>query len=355
MTTLREQISFPALGARLLIVCLWLGAGFAIAYGGSPQSVIEPAGPQSAHINQLWWLMFYVCSGVFIVVIIFTFIALRGRRESSIGDTFPVDFPAPEAERRKRMVVISATAGTVLILFIFLVDSFLVGRGLTAELAAKQGVTIEVTGHQWWWEVRYPNVDASSIFTTANEIHIAVGVPVSFTLKSTDVIHSFWIPNLSGKKDLIPGKISTIWLQADKPGIYRGQCAEYCGHQHAHMALWVIAETQEQFNAWQKTQIQSALSPANASQQRGQQVFLSSACVMCHAINGTPAGSNIGPNLTHLASRNTIAAATLQNDRDHLAQWVSDSQQIKPGNHMPPNVLAPDDLQALLDYLQSLK
>jgi cytochrome c oxidase subunit 2 len=178
---------------------------------------------------------------------------------------------------------------------------------------------------------------------------------VTFSLKSGDVIHSFWVPNLSGKKDLIPGKIATIWLQADKPGVYRGQCAEYCGHQHAHMALWIIAEPREQFDAWQRNQIQEGVTPDNASQQRGQQVFLSSACVMCHAINGTVAGSNIGPNLTHVSNRNTIAAATLQNDRDHLAQWVTDSQTIKPGNRMPPNSLGPEDLQALLDYLQSLK
>jgi cytochrome c oxidase subunit 2 len=236
-----------------------------------------------------------------------------------------------------------------------MLDSFFVGRGLTAELDRKQGVNIEITGHQWWWEVRYQDPDASSIFTTANEIHIPVGVPVTFTLKATDVIHSFWVPNLHGKKDLIPGKVSTIWLQADKAGVYRGQCAEFCGHQHAHMALWIFAEPREQFDAWRRNQIQSAVAPASSTEQKGQQVFLSSACVMCHAINGTTAGANVGPNLTHLASRNTIAAATLPNDREHLAQWVSDSQQIKPGNRMPPNKLLPEDMQALLDYLQSLK
>jgi cytochrome c oxidase subunit 2 len=260
-----------------------------------------------------------------------------------------------EFERRSELIVVTSTALTIAILFAFMVDSFLVGRGLTAELERKQGVNIEVTGHQWWWEVRYQDVDASSIFTTANEIHIPVGVPVTFSLKSTDVIHSFWVPNLHGKKDLIPGKISTIWLQADNPGVYRGQCAEFCGHQHAHMALWIFAESREQFDAWRRNQIQSAVSPANYSEQRGQQVFLTSACVMCHAINGTPAGANAGPNLTHLATRNTIAAATLPNDRDHLAQWVDDSQKIKPGNRMPPNKFSPEDMQALLDYLQSLK
>jgi cytochrome c oxidase subunit 2 len=351
---MRSARTAAARDSKLLVI---FGCVFSSACGGRLQSVIDPAGPQSTHLNRLWWFMFIVCSIVFVLVLGFLLMAVFNKRSEN------PDFSASSlssktlsgSEPGRRTIVLVATAATVAILFAFLVDSFLVGRGLTAELGRKQGITIELTGHQWWWEARYLNVDASSIFTTANEIHIPVGVPVTFSLKSGDVIHSFWVPNLSGKKDLIPGKIATIWLQADQPGVYRGQCAEYCGHQHAHMALWIIAEPRDQFNAWQRNQIQEAVAPGNASQQRGQQVFLSSACVMCHAINGTVAGSNIGPNLTHVANRNTIAAATLQNDRDHLAQWVADSQTIKPGNRMPPNSLAPDDLQALLDYLQNLK
>jgi cytochrome c oxidase subunit 2 len=261
----------------------------------------------------------------------------------------------PEAERTRWKVISAAVALTIVILFVFLIASFIVGRGMTAELSLKQAVVIEVTGHQWWWEVRYLNSDASSIFTTANEIHVPVGVPVTLNLRAADVIHSFWVPNLHGKQDLIPGKIATIWLQADQAGNYRGQCAEYCGLQHAHMSLMVVAESRDQFNSWLANQIQSAPTPPTASAQRGQQIFLSSTCVMCHTINGTPAGSNIGPNLTHVASRQTIAAATLPNLRQHLSQWVVDSQKIKPGNRMPPNNLSPEDLHALLDYLQSLK
>ena len=345
-----------AIPIRIIAVLGWLVNQSVTAQAGGLQSVMDPAGPQSAHINRLWWFMFVVCTVVFVIVMVFTLMAVFRKRSEPAGPTTaPMLHPDAASERRTRLVVIGATGVTLVILFAFLVDSFLVGRGLTAELASKQAVTIEVTGHQWWWEVRYTNVDASSIFTTANEIHIPVGVPVTFSLRSTDVIHSFWVPNLSGKKDLIPGKIATIWLQADKPGVYRGQCAEYCGHQHAHMALWVIAEERPQFNAWLQNQVQSAATPSDSSQQRGQQVFLSSTCVMCHTINGTPAGSNIGPNLTHLASRNTIAAATLPNDRQHLTQWVTDSQQVKPGNRMPAHSLSPEDLQALLDYLQSLK
>jgi cytochrome c oxidase subunit 2 len=158
-----------------------------------------------------------------------------------------------------------------------------------------------------------------------------------------------------GKKDLIPGKINTIWLQADKPGVYRGQCAEYCGLQHAHMGLWIVAEPPDQFNAWRQNAEQTSVSPITDSQKHGQEVFLISACVMCHAINGTPAGSNIGPNLTHIGSRNTIAAGTLPNTREHLAHWIINSQNIKPGNKMPENNLSQADLEPLLDYLQSLK
>jgi cytochrome c oxidase subunit 2 len=244
---------------------------------------------------------------------------------------------------------------TTITLFVLLIYSFSTGRSLTADLAQKNGLSIEVTGKQWWWEVRYQDVDASNIFTTANEIHIPVGVPVTFTLRGADVIHSFWVPNLGGKKDLIPGKVSTVWLQADKPGVYRGQCAEYCGLQHARMAFWVVAEPQDQFNAWRQNQTQTSIPPATDSQKRGQQVFLTSTCVMCHAINGTQAGSNIGPNLTHIGSRNTLAAATLSNTRDHLAQWIVDPQRFKPGNRMPQNNLSDQDLQALVDYLASLK
>jgi len=323
--------------------------------GGGIQNAINPAGPQADNLSRLWWLMFIVCSVVFVIVMIALLLALRNRTQEAPSALQPMLQLPQQQERRRRNVVLSAISVTVIIMFVFLIASFSAGRSMTAELAHKNGLAIEVTGHQWWWEIRYDDVDASNIFTTANEIHIPVGVPVTFTLRGADVIHSFWVPNLAGKKDLIPGKVNTIWFQADKPGVYRGQCAEYCGLQHAQMALWVVAEPQEQFNAWRQNQTQTSTPPASDSQKRGQQVFLSSTCVMCHAINGTPAGSNIGPNLTHIASRNTIAAATMANTRDHLAQWIKDSQTVKPGNKMPQNNLSEADLNSLVDYLQSLK
>jgi cytochrome c oxidase subunit 2 len=321
---------------------------------GGAQTSINPAGPQSSQISRLWWLMFYVCAFVFVLVIAATATAIR-RRGNDQAEAFAVMNPSEQGENRRRNAVVAATSLTILILFVFLVVSFSIGRSLTGDVATKNALTIEITGHQWWWEVRYPDQSASNIFTTANEIHIPVGVPVTFNLRAADVIHSFWVPNLSGKKDLIPGKAASIWLQADQPGLYRGQCAEYCGLQHAHMALWIVAEPQAQFNAWRQNQTQTSIQAATESQRRGQQVFLSSSCVMCHAINGTAAGSNVGPNLTHVASRSMIAAATLQNTHEHLQQWVTNSQAIKPGNKMPQNNLKPEDLQSLLDYLESLK
>lgn len=339
------QRSFGRLTALLWVLCF--------SSCGGIQNSINPAGPQADNLSRLWWLMFTVCSVVFVIVMIALLLSLRNRTRDSLS--VPVlDLPR-EQERRRRNLMISAVTVTTIILFVFLIASFSAGRSMSANLAHKNGLAIEVTGHQWWWEVRYTDVDASNIFTTANEIHIPVGVPVTFTLHAGDVIHSFWVPNLAGKKDLIPGKVNTIWLQADKPGVYRGQCAEYCGLQHAQMALWVVAEPQDQFNAWRQSQTQTSVAPATDSQKRGQQVFLSSTCVMCHAVNGTAAGSNIGPNLTHVGSRNTIGAATMANTRDHLAQWIRDSQSIKPGNRMPQNNLSDADLQSLVDYLQSLK
>ena len=338
---------------RMFVACLVTTS--LSACGSGVHSALNPAGPQAENISKIWWLMFWVSAAVFVIVLAVLILALVKAKKQEGMDQIPELELTDAGKKRRTNTVLASVVATVLILFIFLIYSFVIGKGLTSELAQKNGVVIEITGHQWWWEVRYDNVDASSIFTTANEIHIPVGVPVTLSLKGGDVIHSFWVPNLHGKKDLIPGKISTIWLQADRPGVFRGQCAEYCGLQHAHMALWVVAESQQQFNNWMQSQIQEAASPATDSAKRGQQIFLSSACVMCHTISGTPAGSNIGPNLTHVASRQTIAAGTLDNNREHLASWVNNSQRIKPGNHMPAMSFSDSDLQPLLDYLQTLK
>jgi cytochrome c oxidase subunit 2 len=340
---------------RRVTTCLSaLSVGLCLSSCGGIQNAINPAGPNAENLSRLWWLMFTVCSIVFVLVMIAVLLSLR-KATAEAADRTSLLEPSEESERRRRNIIISATSITVIVLFVFLIASYSSGRSLRLNDPTKNGLSIDLTGHQWWWEVRYNDVDAGNIFTTANEIHIPVGVPVMFTLHGGDVIHSFWVPNLAGKKDLIPGKLSTMWLQADKPGVYRGQCAEYCGLQHAKMALWVVAEPQEQFNAWRQNQTQEAVAASSEAQKRGQQVFFSTTCVMCHAISGTAAGSNIGPNLTHVGSRHMLGAATLENTRDHLAQWIKNSQTFKPGNRMPQHDLSDADLQALVEYVQSLK
>lgn len=322
---------------------------------GGAQSVLNPAGPQAGRISRLWWFMFYVCAVVFVLVSISILVAaFRSRRRSH--DEFDAThiIPEPRSEQRMTRVVTGAIAVTTIILSVFLVASFRTGRA-TYTLQDPAALTVKVTGHQWWWEVRYEDQTPSNIFKTANEIHIPVGRSVELKLTSTDVIHSFWAPNLDGKKDLLPGHENIIWLKADHEGEFYGQCAEFCGHQHAHMRFVVVAESPDKFNAWLEAQRKPAFQPADAAQGRGQQVFLSSPCVMCHTIRGTDAGGSVAPDLTHLASRKTIAAGTLPLTRGHLAGWITNSQEIKPGNRMPPVPLPPEDLQALLSYLESLK
>ena len=312
------------------------------------QSALDAAGPQAARIESLWWLMFYLLTAIYVIVMIVVLVsALRRRTETT---------DVAKQEQRASRTVTGAVAATIVILFGLLLSSFLVGRALNSALPATGNeLTIEITGHQWWWAVRYNHPAPNQVVMTANEIRIPVGRPVRFKLNSTDVIHSFWVPNLHGKTDLIPSHPAETWLQADHPGVYRGQCAEFCGLQHAHMSFEVIAEPEQQFQAWYAAQVQSAVQPATPQQVRGQQVFLNSTCVMCHRIQGTDAGGNVGPDLTHVAGRQTIAAGTLANTRENLRRWIVDPQQIKPGNHMPPNPLQPDDLEALLDYLLILK
>jgi cytochrome c oxidase subunit II len=314
------------------------------------QSALESAGPQAGKVEALWWFAFWVSAAVYVATIgALLWAAWRARRRTARGDAPPRD-----AERRMTTSVTVAVGATVAILLVFLGYDLVVGRTISG-VPRKQPLTIEVIGRQWWWEVHYADTSAQGRITTANEIHIPVGQPVVFVLSSHDVIHSLWVPNLGGKKDLVPGRVQTVWFQADTPGVYRGQCAEFCGMQHAKMGLLVIAEPLERYTQWANQQRQPASPPSDSVSARGQQVFLSSTCVMCHAVSGTRAGSSAGPDLTHLASRHTIAASTLPNTRGNLAGWIVDPQRIKPGANMPPNSLPPAELDALLTYLQSLR
>jgi cytochrome c oxidase subunit 2 len=307
-----------------------------------------PAGPQAQLLDRLGDLMYGIATVVFVLVVAALLMAVFRRRRA---DEQAED---PARERRMTMAVAVAVGATVATLVVVLFLSFGSGRELTGT-APPDALQVRVTGRQWFWDVEYRDSVPSRWATTANEIHVPVGRPVVFQLRSPDVIHSFWVPSLGVKRDMIPGQETSIWFQADTPGVYRGQCAEFCGYQHAKMAFLVVAEPPDRFAAWLERQRDTARTPADSLARRGEEVFLASSCVMCHAVGGTPAGSRVGPNLTHLAGRRTIAAGTLPNTRGHLAGWIVDPQQIKPGVRMPPNALSPQDLQALLAYLESLE
>ncbi len=308
------------------------------------QSVLYPAGIQAARISHVWWVMLIVCTIVWVLVAATTLMAVaRGRKAASTA-----------TEGQLTFFVAIAGGITVVTLIALLFDTIVIGHSLET-LRTPDALRIQVTGYQWWWDVQYENPVAGLRVTTANELHIPVGRPVAIDLLSSDVIHSFWVPNLQGKIDLVPGRKNELWLQADRPGTYRGQCAEYCGVQHAHMALVVIAEPEDLFQRWLTANRASAPLPQTAQQVRGREVIERGPCAMCHAVQGTAASARMGPDLTHIASRSSLAAGTVPNTRGYLAGWIVDPQHLKPGNHMPPTGLRDDELQAVLAYLEMLK
>lgn len=316
-------------------------------------SPLHPAASQGLAIEWLYWIIFWICAAVFVVMI--AALARASVRTYAGQQTEPLPLVEDEVgDRRASWVVGSVIGITTLTLFVVLILSVITGRKVQGVESSK-GVTIQVKAHQWWWEVIYPNSQADQTVTTANEIHVPTGERVVIVTSSQDVIHSFWAPNITGKRDLIPGYSSAFSFQIDAPGIYHGQCAEFCGLQHAHMGFSIIAESPDRFLAWQQQQITSDKDPTDESTIRGRQVFLTHSCVMCHTIRGTDAGSRVGPDLTHLAGRHSIAAGTLPNTTGALAGWILDPQRLKPGTQMPPNALSGDELQALISYLQSLQ
>lgn len=272
------------------------------------------------------------------------------RKAPERPDPLKVD---PESERRRLAVVSGAVVATLLTVIGLTVLSYVSQRQLFAK--DKPAVTIKVTGQQWWWDVRYESDKPDETVTTANEIYVPVGQPVSVKLAATDVIHSFWVPNLMGKQDLIPGQENEIQFTASRPGVYRGQCAEFCGWQHAHMGLLVVAVPPAEFEQWRKAQTAPAAPPDDPVRQKGAEIFASKACVMCHTVRGTPVGSRVGPDLTHFGSRKSIASATLPMSRGAIAAWVVDPQGIKPGTNMPNVTIEPDELDPLVSYLAGLQ
>ena len=314
------------------------------------QSALDVRGPGAERIATLWWLLLGVAVVVYAAVMALLLGAvLRSRRDPRE----PADETDDIRRRRARRLIGGMIAVTAVILTaVFLVT---LRTQVALHAHAAQELTIEVTGRRWWWEIRYRGSSPGDQVITANEIHIPTGQRVRIELTSADVIHSFWVPNLQGKTDLVPGRTLVTWLEADVPGISRGQCAEYCGIQHTNMAFLVVAEAPAEFARWLAEQRQAASPPADTMSQRGQSIFVSSGCVSCHAVSGTPAVDLLGPNLTHFASRRTIAAGTLTNTRENLTAWLDDPQRSKPGNLMPRVPLTPAALDAVVHYLESLR
>jgi len=311
------------------------------------------AGPQAARIGELWNLTVFICTAVFCAVLVGLVFALwrSGRtREDGPPDLSSVG----RHERGPYLAVVWSVGVSIALLLVLIVASVVTDRAL-ARASLDNAVRIDVTGHQWWWELSYRGDSPSDNFNAVNELHVPVGRPVVLRLNADDVIHSLWVPSLAGKKDLIPGRTATMSFRADRPGRYRGQCAEFCGYQHAFMAFEVIADPPAQYDAWAATQRQPAHEPADAATQRGRDVFLGSACIMCHAIEGTIAGARKGPDLSHVGGRSTLAAGTLPNRPAELARWIANPHDFKPGVNMPATALSSDDMNALVAYLGSLQ
>ncbi len=334
----------------LLILLLSSACGVASTSPAQLPSALNPRGPAAAHLASLWWVMLAFGTAIFLLVIGLLFAALlRGRRATAA--TAPDD-ANPDKGRNWPLFAIGLSVIVLAIVFGYNVYTLAV----VENPPNNPGIKIQVIARRWWWEVRYTD----SGIETANEIHIPVGVPVHIELTAYDVIHSFWVPQLHGKMDAIPTRINSLTIQADQPGVYRGQCAEFCGLQHANMGFLVIAQSKADYNNWLHDQEQSAASPTDPAAQKGQQVFLSAGCAFCHMIRGLDdtdvvrTDVRLGPDLTHLQSRMTIAAATLPDNTGNLAGWVSDAQHTKPGSLMPEMYLNSQDLQNLLAYLQTL-
>ncbi|MCK1387617.1 cytochrome c oxidase subunit II [Bradyrhizobium sp. 21] len=328
----------------LVLSATWLLAGCS-----GRQSALDPQGLQSEQIRQTLFVFLVVATIIWIaVVFVLSMGMLRRKREAAQ----PLGLHEEFEERSGRVILMLGLATTVVVLGLSVV-SYAGQRTVFAK--SENALTLKIIGHQWWWEVHYEGDSPDKTFATANEIRIPTGQPVKVELESADVIHSFWVPSLTGKMDLITGQKNELQFTAKKAGVYRGQCAEFCGLQHAHMAFAVIALPPDEFGRWRDHENQSASSPPDQLGRQGEALFRARGCALCHNISGTPAGGQMGPDLTHIGSRTTIAAGTLPNTPATLGAWIADPQHIKPGNLMPQMPLQSGELIAILHYLEQLK
>jgi cytochrome c oxidase subunit II len=311
--------------------------------GRDVQSVLAPNGIQAEQIAELAWLLFGFGSFVLAIAMSAVWLAIRG------------------SSRTRRMLAQENAVITLGIVFPAVTLTLLLGYGvwLTRShlgLASdRNAVGIEVVGEQWWWRVSYSASDGTAI-ASANEIRIPVGLSVTFKLRAADVIHSFWVPSLGGKVDMIPGRITHLRLTAERPGIYRGQCAEYCGGPHALMAFEVMAMPAADYAAWLRRAAEPAMAPASEPARQGNSLFLATGCGACHTVRGTSAAGTLGPDLTHIGARRSVGIDTLPLTRENLVRFITGGQHVKPGNLMPEfRVLRPPELDAIATYLLSLK
>jgi len=313
--------------------------------GGDKQNVLHPASKQEHAISVLWWVMFAGCSIGFGVIVILLFLGWSRRNRDYL--------PFGGRDRAGTAIVIGLGVFVPIIVLssLFIWSDLYVLKTTEAPAASSTKLSVKVIGHQWWWEIRYPGTEA----VTANEIHIPARTRVDMLGTTADVIHSFWVPELNRKTDLIPGRVNRLLLDANSPGEYLGRCSEFCGQQHAHMSMAVYAEPTAEFQTWLANMSKPARPPATPLARRGERLFLDLPCSGCHMIRGTSADGTIGPDLTHLATRQSLAALTIPNDTPSLARWIVDPQHFKPGSLMPGLKLTNEDRDALVAYLQGLK
>jgi len=321
-----------------------LATASAVAGCNVVQSSLAPSGDQAIAIHGVWTLMLWICGPVYLLVLVaLGFALLRGRGSGH----------AVASERGIERALLLWTLVIAALLTVLTAASYAVDRRLHARTS--DPLQVRVTAKQWWWQVEYLGADPSRHLTTANELHLPVDRPARIELRSADVIHSLWIPVLNGKEDLIPGHANEITMTPRAIGRYRGQCAEFCGLQHAHMALDVQVDDAAAFARWRAHQLTPSTPPTVATARAGQRIFESSACALCHTVRGTQAGGITGPDLTHLASRRTLAAGTLPLDRGTLTAWIADPHHYKPGVNMPAVPMSAAQRSALVDYLLGLQ
>ncbi|CAA9892197.1 Cytochrome c oxidase subunit 2 [Candidatus Methylobacter favarea] len=332
-------IGFPAALSNLSISALATAAEAPLNY------FLHSYGPASRPTMILGWVLAVVCLAVCIIIGILLVAAITRKRQATDSRTIGRE------EEGLGWIYIGAGLSTCVLLALAVYA--MITLNAIAKPATAPGLTLTVTGYDWWWKVTYEDEDPARRFVTANEIHIPVGVPVLIKLNSADVIHAFWVPQLAGKTEMIPGLMNQQWLQADVAGTYRGQCSQYCGAQHAHMAVEVVAQAPANFKYWQETQRQKAALSSAVSIADGMKLFMER-CSGCHAIRGTEATGEHGPDLTHLNSRHRIAAGLRANTPRQVIEWVIHAQEIKPGSRMPSISLSPSEMADLAAFLATL-